>query len=173
MPPSFDEFAWTALVDELDASARADRDGLVRELTAAHAAELLLHERLVRAVGGPLRVRVAPCPEIEGTLMRVGRDHLWVADAHGYWLLVTAEVDGLSELTPHAEMGRVGGVASPVAARGLASAIGELVGIGRSVSLLIGHRWVEGQLSLVGADFVEIGDLIVPLPRVRACRVWY
>lgn len=169
----FDEVAWTALVDDLDASVCADREALVREVAAAHAAELHLHQRLTSAVGGPIRVRLAPCPEIDGTLMRVGHDHLWVADAHGYWLLVTAELDGLSGMGAAGTTSSASPVASPTAACGLASALRELVGIGGSASLLLGHRWLDGRLSIVGADFLEIDEVVVPLRRVRACRVWY
>jgi hypothetical protein len=169
MPPQFDDPVLAALIDDLDASARSERDEMVGELAAAYAAELPLHQRLASAVDGPIRVRLAPCPEIEGTLLRVGREHLWVADAHGYWLLVTAEVDALIGL-PATGPSEPSNALLP---RGLGSALRELIGVGRHVSVLIGDRWFDGPLRVVGADFVEIADLSVPLGRVRACRVWY
>lgn len=168
MHSPFDRAGDAAALDDLDASDLADLDGWVGELTAARAAELRLCQRLAPAVGGPIRVRLAPCPEIEGTLMRVGRDHLWLADPHGYWLLVTAELDALS-----VRQGALRPAPSFLEARGLASAMRELVGIGRSVAALVGDRWIEGTLTLVGADFLEIDGLTVPLRRVRAGRVWY
>lgn len=171
MQPPIDDLAWAALIDDLDASARADRDEIVREVTAAYAAELTFLERLAGAVGGPIRVRLAPCPEIEGRLMRVGRDHLWVADAHGYCLLVTSEVDGLIGL-PRA-VSLPGSAATRIRRGGLGSALRELIGLDRTVSLLIGDRWFDGRLRIVGSDFVDIDDVSVPLRRIRACRVWY
>lgn len=173
MHPPFDDLAWTALVADLDASARAERDDMVRELGAANAGELGLSERLASAIGGPISVRLASCPDIEGTLLRVGRDHLWVADAHGYWLLVTVEVDGLSWRRSATSTPDPQNSPSMAELRGLASALRELIRLGRQVSVLVGDRWLAGRLRLVGADFMEIDDVCLPLARVRACRVWY
>ena len=172
MSPPFDELAWADIVDDLDPSARSDRDGWVGEVTAAHAAELRLAGRLRSAVGGSIRVRLAPCPEVEGTLMRVGCDHLWLVDRHGYWLMATDELDGISRRD--AALPRPASrSASPIDNRSMASVIREIAGVGDSMSLLVGDGWIEGKVTIVGADFVEVDDLLVPLRRVRACRVWY
>lgn len=172
MSPSFDELAWAAIVDDLDPSAHSDRDGWVDEVAAAHAAELQLRERLRSAVGSPIRVRLAPCPEVEGALMRVGRDHLWLVDRHGYWLIATDALEGIS-----CRDGALPRPASPpdeaIDNRVMASVIREIAGVGDPMSLLVGDGWVEGTVTIVGADFVELDDLLVPLRRVRACRVWY
>lgn len=173
MHPQFDDLARAALMDDHDASARAERDEIVRELTAAHAAELPFHDRLAGALARPIRVRLAPCSEIEGTLLRVGRDHIWVADARGSWLLVTAEIDGVHGLPSAVPKRSSSGRPTSIGLRGLGSALRELVGADGQVSLLIGDRWFDGRLRQVGADFVEIDDLSVSLSRVRACRVWY
>lgn len=146
----------------------SDRDLLAEQVAQALAAEHHLSTHLAAAVGGPIRLRLAPCPDIEGTLMRVGRDHLWVADRQGFWLIVTAELDGLLRWSR-----RGGAVASALPVLGLAAAIRELIGTGSEVSVLIDRRWFTSRLRAVGADFVEFDDFALPLGRVRACRVWY
>ena len=161
MQPSLDDLAIASIEG-------AEREALIAEVTAAYAAELPLHERLASSVGQTLRVRLAPCPEITGTLMRAGRDHLWLADLHGYWLIAIDEIDGLSSGPQPARL-----AACTSAPPGMGSALRELVCSAHRVSVLVGDRWVEGRLRLVGADFVEFDNLILPLRRIRACRVWY
>jgi hypothetical protein len=142
-----------------------DDDPLVRELVIAHTAEINLVARLAAAVGTTVRVRLAPCPDVVGRLVRVGTDHLWVADQHGFWLVAAAEIDAVSA-PDAASRGRIEG-------RGMISSLRELLPGGRQVSLLLGAKWLSGAARCVGADFVEIDRLMVPLARIRACRVWY
>ncbi|MGN6162643.1 MAG: hypothetical protein ACTHOG_13200 [Marmoricola sp.] len=141
------------------------RDALARELATAHAAEIGLSDRLAAEVGATIRVRMRPCPQVEGVLVRVGVDHLWLADQHGSWLIATAAVDGVLLPGPFAVARH-----DP---RGLASALRELVSSAEEVSLLLGDHWAEGAIGTIGADFVELGRLTVPVSRIRACRVWY
>ncbi|GAC1384694.1 MAG: hypothetical protein NVSMB48_20360 [Marmoricola sp.] len=172
-PPSDDPRVAAAVVGELtelSAASLQDRDLLAAQVAQAELAERRLARQLATAVGGPIHLRLAPCPDIEGTVMRVGSDHLWIADRQGFWLVVIAEVDGFLSWTRHAD-GPL--PESPLGARGLASALRELVGDGTEVSVLVGQRWFTSRLTAVGADFVAFDDFTLPLGRIRACRVWY
>lgn len=150
----------------------ADLSYLVDEVTDVYAAELTLSARVLRVVGRTIRVVQSGVPDVDGTLVEVGRDYLRVADNSGFWLLASNWIDGISEasrIPPIAAQPR----ASEISTCGLASALRQVKRSGRSVSLLIGERWIAGSPSLVGKDFLDVGGTIVPLARMRACRVWY
>lgn len=169
MDPTSSDPRAAALLRELDLAARTDRDGWVEQLTRAELAQRPLHEQLEPAVGGQIRIRLAPVPDIEGRLMRVGRDHLWVADAEGFWLVATAQVDAIvSGPAPS----RVRGSGSR-SASGLGAAMRELIAAGTETSVLVAERWFTSRLAWVGADFAQFEHLALPLERLRACRVWY
>lgn len=170
MTSASDDLPLSCVVDEPTAAMVRDRDLLAEQLTEAELAERRLARHLGTGVGGPIKLRVVPCPPIEGTLMRVGHDHLWIADRLGFWLIVLAEVDGILGWRG-GERGTVD--ESTLASPGLASAMRELIGRGTEVSVLVGQRWFTSQLRGIGADFAEFDDFILPLGRVRACRVWY
>jgi len=170
MQPLFDEFARAEATVDRVAAAASDREELAAEVRAVFQATTSLQDRLAGAVGGPIKLHLNACPDIEGRLMRVGRDHLWVADRHGHWIVRTAALDGVSGLRPQ----MVTAVPrSPIGPMSLASALRELVGVDRDVSALVGERWISGRLRVVGADYLELEDVSVPLERVRACRVRY
>lgn len=147
--------------------------GLVDGIAEAHAAECALATRLLRAVGDPINVFLAGVADVKGTLVRVGRNYVWVADATGFWLLALNQIDGL--VTPRGSVprGAQAALAAETPDQSLASVLRDVMHTGRSVSLLAGARWFAGSIGLVGKDFVEIGEVSVPVARMRACRVWY
>ncbi|HWU31880.1 MAG TPA: hypothetical protein VN108_03340, partial [Marmoricola sp.] len=143
------------------------------DLAEAFTAEQTLVERLHRAIGGPIRVCLGSVAHADGTLLRVGRDHFWVADDAGFWVIVTDKVEALSgwqDLRPGlSELARSEQILQP----GLGSALRELVDSGRTVSVLVRTRWLAGKPTCVGRDFLEVGSVGVPFTQIRACRVWY
>lgn len=151
----------------------ADHDSSLRDLAATFAAEQTLAARLRKAVGGPIRVSLTAVVHAEGTLLRVGREHFWVADDAGFWVIVTDQVDALSgwqELRP--DPGELAGSEQNFRP-GLGSALRELAGTDRLVSVLVGARWIAGKPTCVGRDFLEVDGIGVPFAQIRACRVWY
>ena len=170
----------TALFDDLEQQAAGleltERDRGVAEQQRAEYATVDLVGRLHGSVGTDLALVVAPVGLLYGRLRRVGSGWLLLEAGRLDWLVRTASVSSVRDLSDRA----VPTEARSVTARlGLGSALRQLAASGRvTVVELVDRRSLHGRLRRVGADFVEVlvtGDPpaleVVPFSALAAVRV--
>jgi len=147
--------------------ALEERDETVRDLAEAAYAEIALVGRLHAAVGAPIRLRTAGSLRVEGALDRVGSDFLMVTTVRGQqWLVRLASVRAVEGLPARSRATTT----LPVTARlGFSSVLRRLVGTECTVHDVDGVV-STGLPTRVGADFVELGPVVVPLSAIAAVR---
>ena len=153
---------WDALFDDLAAQAealeRAERAAELEERTRAERGAVALLDRLRAAVDRPLRVRTVAGP-VAGTLSRLGRDWLLLAEDGGAEVLVpAAAVLALGGLPP---LTAVPGTTDPVTRRlGLWFVLRRLARDRAPVRVTLGDGTaLAATVDRVGKDFVEIAVL--------------
>lgn len=177
MDPINDQPVINADLSDLEASAlkemRTERDEMAVEVATALTAERSLTSRLAAGVGAGVEVRLGDTAHIRGMLVQVGCDYLRVADEHGFWLLALAWIEAVSSCGAGASEVGLRTAVGATSPQRLASALRELVLLDGQVNVWVGSHWLAGRLCLVGADYLELDGVCVPLSRVGACRVWY
>lgn len=150
---------------QLEAAEAAELAGEVADRTRREVAALRLVDRLEPGVGHPVRLQVAGCGQVAGTLVDVRPQWLLVDEAPGREALVRLDaVLGVSGLGARSSApGRDGTVAARL---GLAYALRGIARDRLPVTLwLADGSIVAGTLDRVGEDFVELAEHAVGEPR--------
>jgi len=164
-----------ALFDDLEQQAEGlaleERDLEVAERARAEYAAVDLVARLHGSLGAELTVRVDGIGLFRARLARVGADFVVLDATSQLWVVPTGALLGITGLTLRA----TGEAARPITARlGLRSVLRGMAEAGDEVTV---HRRgtdpVSGRIGRVGADFVEVGDEVLPLAAIAGVRSDY
>ncbi|MFC0626627.1 hypothetical protein [Kribbella deserti] len=155
------------LESQFDALTDGDLYGEVADRIRAEVGRITVLDRLRGAVGDTIQVELGSGRTVQGVLSRVGKDCLLVtAERYDEWLIPVAALRAVQGLGPWAEPAQ-GAVAAKL---GLAHL---LRGIARDRSAVtvfcagVDQQAVTGTVDRVGADFLEMAEHPLDVPRRR------
>lgn len=161
---------WNALFADLESQFAAleggDLYGEVADRIRTEVGRIALLDRLRAAVGTVVRIDLVNGRSVRGELLRVGKDCVLIVSGRSEeWLVPAVALAAVHGLDPWAERAE-----DPIAAKlGLAHL---LRGIARdrspvTVYAVGGDQPVSGTIDRVGADFIELAEHPLDVPRRR------